>query len=300
MTMQADQTTGEITATPATQSAAIVPSAQATLDSYRRGLEPNDIQQAFVIAQTLAKTRLFGITSPEDAIARIMTGRELGLTTMQSVRGVYSFDGKVGLYAAVMHALCLQAPECEGFYCVFESDEKVTYCVKRKGQPPREISWTIEDAARAKLLAKGDDSNWHKYPRRMLHARCKADGAREVFPERMFGMLSREEMLDGTAIDVPHAPVSVDSAPSVAMPIQNAEAELLGRIEKASTDAEKKAVRAAIKAAIDAGDLVGPAVDQVRGAYNAKFPTTKRAEPAQAPPPAPASDPQIRQPGEEG
>lgn len=312
--MQADQPSNELATTSNGQGAAIVPSFQAAIDSYRRGLEPHNIQEAFSLAQAFAKTGMCRIASAEDALARIMTGRELGLTSMQSIRGVYMVEGTPGLAAALMHALCLQAPECERFECIEETYEKVVYAVKRRGMIEKLVSFSIEDAKRAKLYDKGKDNNkdvtennWHKYPKDMMHARCKAFGARQYFPERVFGLLSIEEIRDGAAIDAVGVPIMEAAQITGALTeLTKLAADLKTRIASAATDADKKAIRAAITEAEKAGDLVGPALDEVKAEYNAKF-AAKKATPAAAPPnaqppppPPPASDPAGREPGQEG
>jgi len=276
----------------------MVPSWQATMDSYRRGLEPRTLDAAYELAETLAKTKMCKIASPEDALARILTGRELGLTAMQSIRGVYMVDGRPGLDASLMQGLCLQSALCEEFYCIEDTDTRVTYRVKRRGRPARNITWTIEDARRAQLLDRGEDpskNNWNKYPRQMLHARCKAEGSRAEFPERMFGLLSREEMMDGI-IDVTASAVDASlGTPDEARdadqlsPMARLKSELLARIDAAKTGEQRKQVRAAITTAEESGSLAGPALGDVKEKYNERF--AKKSDSLSA---------NLREPGEEG
>lgn len=271
---------------------AIVVSSTEEAIEYRRGLDPKDPDQAYKLCSVLAKTGLYAVRSTEEALARMMTGRELGLTAMQSLRGLFVIESKqgakVGIDATLMHALCLQSPSCEQFLCTSESDTRVEYTIKRKGwSVEQKIVWTIEDAVRAKLLNRGDDggkdNNWNKYPRQMLHARCKADGARRVFPEKLFGLYTVDELVDNAFID----PTSQSTKPANDADVHNAEKamddmerlqqQLLSAIKAASTDEERGQVRAAIKKAVDSASLDGPYADKVKEAYNAKFPPKQGA-----------------------
>ncbi len=78
-------------------------------DAFRMALEPTTLEQAFNIAGIIATCRICGCETTEDALVRIMTGRSLGLTTMQSLRGVYVVNGRPGLDATLMHAICIAA-----------------------------------------------------------------------------------------------------------------------------------------------------------------------------------------------
>jgi hypothetical protein len=75
----------------------------------------------------------------------------------------------------------------------------VTYETKRRGAPkPQQLTWTLADAQRAGL---GGGDNWKKYPRAMLSARCKAELARDVYPDVLAGVYETSEAdeIAGTA-----------------------------------------------------------------------------------------------------
>jgi len=79
---------------------------------------------------------------------------------------------------------------CEYFRCV-ESDSKIaTYETKRRGSEPVQRSFTIADAKTASLLG---NPTWKKYPAAMLRARCKADLARDVYPDAVAGVYTDDE-----------------------------------------------------------------------------------------------------------
>lgn len=157
-------------------------------------LEPRNFDEGMRLAQVVVKAGMFGVKNEADAFMRIATGMGLGLSAYQSLRGIFVINGKPGISADLMHALCLQSPDCEHFEQVSTSPTKATFSAKRKGGKRTELSFTIEEAKQAGLL---NNPQYAKYPARMLEARCKAALARLVFPERMHGLYTPEELGSG-------------------------------------------------------------------------------------------------------
>jgi len=169
----------------------------------RAALEPRNIGEGQTLAEIAAKAKLFGITSKEDAFARMATGMGLGLGAWQSLRGMYVINGKVGMYADLMLALCVAAPECEFFRCIETTAERATFTAKRRDAAHvQTLSFSMDEAKRAGLLS---NPTYQKYPANMLRARCVANLARLMFPERMHGIYTKEELedVDAGAREVP-------------------------------------------------------------------------------------------------
>ena len=308
-----------------------VVSRDVAFDSYKRGLEPTGIDAAMRVATALAKTGYGGTEEPEQVLAKMMFGRELGLTVMNSLRSVYVVNGRPGLDANVMHALCLQSPACEYFDLVETTAERATYRAKRRGRPEQILSWTIDQAKAAGLLGGRPDprnkgqlteakDNWRNYPENMLRARCIANLARICFPEAINGMHTPEELETST---VPTPPPTVSLTPTEARlgdvaDVQGKHAAVVGvlkgRILAASSADEKKALRAEFQRLKDTGELPDPWLAEVAAAYNERFqkkhappvPGAAQTEPSPPPPAdatlpvAAASEPREREPGEEG
>lgn len=125
-----------------------------------------------------------------DVFVTILAGQELGLSPMASLRGVNVIEGRPTLAADTMVALVLGSGKAEYFRCVEGTDKKATYETKRIGGTPEQVTWTIEDATRAGLTGK---DNWKKYPRAMLKARCRAELARDVYPDVLAGCYEHSE-----------------------------------------------------------------------------------------------------------
>jgi hypothetical protein len=190
-----------------------------TNTDFRLQMEPTSIEGLYKVAATVAKIQLCGVTSPEDALCRMLAGRELGLSLMQSMRGIYVVEGRPSLAARLKMGLCLSHSEvCETFEHVTSDDKHATFKVKRVGRAEKLYTYTIEEAHQALLVDRGKDTkqnNWHKHRRAMLEARAMSRAADTEFPELMFGLPSREEMEDERAgrID-PRGSITVDAEPS--------------------------------------------------------------------------------------
>lgn len=319
-TMSNTQATGPMV--PVQQTKEARPGALATrVEMYDRALEPQSLTEAYRLATEFASIQLGGVTSPADALGRIMTGRSMGLSTTQSLRGLYTVNGRQGIDAGLMHGLCLQSPVCEYFDFISADATQATFEAKRVGRPAVRITFTIEQAEKAGLLVresaqKTDASNWTKWREDMLVARCRAVLARRVFPEVVFGLHTRDELMAGVTDEVP-APQPSDpneiQAEVVPSPVQAAPrdwgretAELKARIQAAKSRAELADVREAL----NAWDAVEPYRSEVNAAYNEASKAFKAAraaatnagaastdaQPAPAPVPVPAGNLFAEQP----
>lgn len=172
------------------------PMALANDNTFRMALEPSTFEQALAVGARFASIGLCGCSTAEDALARIMTGRELGLSAMASMRGIYTVNGRTGIDASLMMALCLVSPLCEEFKHIETTLTQSTFRAKRRGHEAETFTFTVEDAQRAGLLGRGGkgDGNYEKWLKQMLAARSKSNLARLVFPDLMFGLYTREEI----------------------------------------------------------------------------------------------------------
>lgn len=256
-------------------------------EEFRMALEPNTFNDVGKLAGFIAKSGMFKVKSMEDALVRIMTGRALGLPMFASLKGIYSFDGSVGIEAKLKVALCHQRSDCEYFRCTERSMTKATYVAKRRGDPEMSLTFTIEEAAAAGLLDRGADEKarkadvWQRWRADMLCAKASGKLADIVWPEAALGLPSREDLEDERAStitttgetmpDLPQAPAHAaerDFASEAAL--------LKQRIHDSSgaPKEEKAAIRAAVAKFLAEAD---PEIaNDVRGYYN----STLGAKPA--------------------
>lgn len=130
---------------------------------------------------------------PADVFLTIMTGHELGMSPMQSIRAIHVIEGKPTLSADLMGALAMARRDvCEYLRPVELSAAVATYETKRVGWPESmRMSFTMEDAQRAGLTNK---DNWKKYPAAMLKSRCLAAIVRAAYPDLMLGIYDPDEL----------------------------------------------------------------------------------------------------------
>lgn len=165
--------------------------------------EPTNLNDARALAKEYTDAKLAkGVRSAAQALMIMATGRELGIPATTALRMIYVADfgqgDQITLSADLMVALCLRSPLCEYFEAVEATDERATCAAKRKGRPERRVTFTIQDAQRAKLgqVKPGNDAsatNWAKYPSVMLRHRAASLLAREVFPDVIGGFYTEDE-----------------------------------------------------------------------------------------------------------
>lgn len=260
---------------------------------FKLELEPRSITALADLAASMAAIALCGVRTPEEAMARMLTGRELGLTTMQSMRGVYIIENRPALDATLMHGLCLQSPLCEQFESVETTEERATFKIKRKGWSEAKLhTFTIEEAQKAGLLDRGKDeeakknNNWNKWRKRMLEARAKSTAARLFFPEVTFGLYTPDEVSEGSSDPMPGAVVSAEVI--VSRPKRDLEQEFIALAEKITGSKSREELSAARKEANAwAADVGEPWAGRVAKTYD-EFVAAKRkaAKAAEPPPPA--------------
>jgi hypothetical protein len=149
---------------------------------------------------------------PGAVLVAINLGSSMGLSPAESLYRIHVIDGKPSASAELIasnvrragHRLRIRA-----------SNETATAQIIRSDDPDftYEVTWTIEDAQRAKLAGK---DNWTKHPRAMLRARAISECAREACPEALYGVT----YIDGEVIEatVHDATVERESAADALAP----------------------------------------------------------------------------------
>lgn len=142
--------------------------------------------------------------------AAMLYGREVGLPPMTALNMTHVVEGKPGLSAEGMRALVLAAghdiefTETTGAVCRMRAR-------RRGAERWTELAWTIDMARAAELTGK---SNWKKYPRALLQARCTTELCRMVFPDVIHGFRSVEELEDMRGEEGDTQPVAQIAAPA--------------------------------------------------------------------------------------
>lgn len=170
----------------------MVVSRQTEVRDESRAFEAIDLASAVQISTLVAESKLFkGISTPAAAFVVLATGRELGLTAMQSLRGIHMIDGKPSLSADVCVAVVLHSPACLFFRLVESTNAIATYETQRRGDAVRRMSFSVQDAQAAGLAGK---DNWRHYPAAMLRARAAMALARAIYPDALMGVYDPDEL----------------------------------------------------------------------------------------------------------
>lgn len=192
-------------------------------------------EQMEKLSIAVAKSNLFGMKTPEQALALMAIAQAEGQHPALAARDYHVVSGRPVLRADAMLARFQAAG---GRMAMKEyTDERVVAEFSHPQGGSVTVDWDIERAKRAGL---GGRENWKNYPRQMLRARVISEGVRTVFPGAVVGMLTPEEAADTPAPaerDVtPPAPATGTDALKARI-ARVAEAEVLPKVSLADVDA---------------------------------------------------------------
>jgi 5'-3' exonuclease len=165
-------------------------------DDYSKRLEPQDIKEAWKLAVSLQNSRLYEkFGSSEAILAAILRGRELGFGAISSLEAMNSVMGN-GLTWTVdaIAGLVMKSGKAEYLKPVELSSTIATYKTHRKDDPDPEpivMSYTLQDAEAMGLLGK---KFWKTMRPTMLRRRALSQICREVYPDVVGGLFSKEEL----------------------------------------------------------------------------------------------------------
>jgi hypothetical protein len=150
----------------------------------------NDLQQMGV---ALAKSGLFGMKTPEQAIALMLVAQAEGQHPATIAQDYDIIQGKATRKTHSVLARFQAAGGKVEWHTLTGMVADATFSHPQGGA--LRMEWTI---AQAKLAGLTGKDNWKNYPRAMLRARCIAEGVRAVYPAAIGGMLVAEEAQDMT------------------------------------------------------------------------------------------------------
>jgi len=186
-------------------------------------------------ALAVAKSGLFGVKTPEQAIALFLIAEAENIPIMQAVLDYHIIDNKPALKSDAM----LRRFQASGGIVkwVERTDEKVSAFFSHPSCPdPVLIDWDISRAAKAGLSTKvyksGEPNMWTKYPRQMLTARVISEGIRATAPGSASGIYTPEEVVDFT-----EKPVVV---PEQKEPVPHQDAEIVPEVKPLSDKTKAK------------------------------------------------------------
>lgn len=164
-------------------------------------LEPQSFDEAWKVSDLLANSSFVPSTfkgKPQDVMAAIALGKELGFPTMQSLQNIAVINGRPTIWGDLFRALILSRPDLLKFDETFHEETQTANChIRRRMKNGIEMSFygsfSVEDARNAGLLGK---DNYKKHLKRMLKHRALGFCGRDAYADALKGIGLAEEQQD--------------------------------------------------------------------------------------------------------
>ena len=168
------------------------------------------LQDMMPLCEVFVKSGIFeDVKDVAQAIVKVLAGREIGLTPLESMMNLYIVKNRVAASSKVISSLVKKSKVYDYKITKLDNEECNIEFVKYSAEGVAEVigtsSFTIKDAARAGVV---NGTNWKNYPRNMLFARAITNGARWFCPDVYSGYA--EEELEGIMVDVKKDVGSID------------------------------------------------------------------------------------------
>src|SRR6185369_15252114 len=164
---------------------------------------------------------------PEETAAAILTGNELGMSPMSSMRSIFIINGTPGMYAKSMVAVAQSRGH--KVWIAEQSPERVVVKGTRRGEPEEYV--TVWDLDRVKTADLMSNAQYRKNPQAMMVARGQAEISRQVAADALHGIpYAVEELDDFEPVPEPRRRLTaaeVIGAPPAAIGQASDEAELV-------------------------------------------------------------------------
>ena len=142
-------------------------------------LEISTLTDVERLATLAVASGLVQVRRAEEAAMLLITGRELGLSPMQSLRGIYVVSGRPVLSADLMVAVIRRSGLCRSWRVLVSTAAECTIETQREGESESaRKTWTADDARRA--ADSGGDARCECGPLRLPIAGSSISGLRIV------------------------------------------------------------------------------------------------------------------------
>lgn len=162
----------------------------------------DELKRTFSVAKALALSKRFpDARTADEAFAKILVGRDLGLSPTQALTGLHIVEGRPQIAAVTLAGFVRKSGQYD--YSIDTHTEEV--CAIRFWRNDDEIgmsTFTIAEAKTAGLVK--DKSNWVQWPKNMLFARAMSNGVKWFCPDLMGGVpiYTEADVFEGTASEL--------------------------------------------------------------------------------------------------
>lgn len=165
------------------------------------------------MALAVSKSNLFGVKTPEQAIALMLVAQAEGMHPAIAATHYHVINGRPTLKADAMLSRFQAAGGTVNWKTYTDAEVTGTFSHPQGGRV--DITWTVAQAQTAGLTK---NPTWRQYPRQMLRSRCISEGIRTVYPGVTVGVYTPEEVQDfapppRTVVDV--EPQMIELLPEV-------------------------------------------------------------------------------------
>lgn len=143
------------------------------------------------MAESVAKSGLFGVKTPEQAISLMLIAQAEGLHPAIAARDYDIIQGRPSKKSEAMMRSFIANGGRVRWHQLDDTCADATFSHPAGGEV--RIVWDMRRAATAGLSGK---DNYKKFPRQMLRSRCISEGVRTVCPMATSGMYVPEEVAD--------------------------------------------------------------------------------------------------------
>lgn len=130
------------------------------------------------------------VKTPEQAMAIILTGRELGIGPMAALNNINIIQGKPSVSPQLMLAMINSTREAEDI-AIETSDAGAVCTIKRRGRTAYTAKFGPKEA---KAMGLDGKDNYKKQAATMYQWRAVAAAARATFPDVILGMYTPDEL----------------------------------------------------------------------------------------------------------
>ena len=143
------------------------------------------------MALAVSKSNLFGVKTPEQAIALMLVAQAEGMHPAIAATHYHVINGRPTLKADAMLSRFQAAGGTVNWKTYTDAEVTGTFSHPQGGRV--DITWTVAQAQAAGLTK---NATWRQYPRQMLRSRCISEGIRTVYPGVTVGVYTPEEVSD--------------------------------------------------------------------------------------------------------